>query len=50
MALPDGLAGTYAGTSEGKAGVKILGLYQGCGTRQRSPWFLGENTVSLTSG
>jgi putative transposase len=27
MALPDGLAGTYAGTSEGKAGVKILGLY-----------------------
>jgi hypothetical protein len=27
MALPDGLAGTYEGTSEGKAGLKIVGLY-----------------------
>lgn len=27
MALPDGLAGTYEGTSDDKAGLKILGLY-----------------------
>jgi len=27
MALPDGLAENYEGTSEGKAGLKVLGLY-----------------------